>query len=299
MLNTQEDVTLVEEARKTGKGNRVWIEILKFLAVLISANLITVFMDEIIKKEFFQKTVINEDISMLIQLYESVLGIGLVILYCCGIEKRTIMSMGFMKRHICKQYIKGVCVGALLISAIVLMGVLFNTFVFDGSNVNLDKKIILLFFGGFLLQGGYEEMVFRGFFMISIIRKNTILAAVMANSLLFGLTHGLNNGFQVLALFNLILFGIFESIYLLKTGNIWGVSAIHSMWNFIQGDIYGFNVSGMAQSRSLFTFKINNCEILSGGTFGLEGSLLTTIVLVSAINMVILLRPTQPDLKLI
>lgn len=31
MLNTQEDVTLVEEARKTGKGNRVWIEILKFL----------------------------------------------------------------------------------------------------------------------------------------------------------------------------------------------------------------------------------------------------------------------------
>lgn len=233
---------------------------------------------------------INEDISMLIQLYESVLGIGLVILYCYGIEKRTIMSMGFIKRHICKQYIKGVCVGALLISAIVLIGVFFNTFVFEGSNANLDIKIISLFFCGFLLQGFYEEVVFRGFFMISIIRKNTILAAVMTSSLLFGLTHGLNNGFQVLALFNLILFGIFESIYLLKTGNIWGVSAIHSMWNFIQGTIYGFNISGIAQSQSLFTFKINNCEILSGGIFGLEGSLLTTVVLVSAINMAILYK---------
>ena len=95
-------------------------------------------------------------------------------------------------------------------------------------------------------------------------------------------------GFQVLALLNLILFGIFESIYLLKTGNIWGISAIHSMWNFIQGNIYGFNVSGMAQSQSIFIFKISNCEIFSGGTFGLEGSLLTTIVLLSAINMVIL-----------
>lgn len=288
MLNTQEYVTLVEETRKTGKGNRVWIELLKFLAVLISANLIMVFVGEIIKKVFFKEPVINEDISMLIQLYESVLGIGLVILYCCVIEKRTIMSMGFMKRNIFKQYIKGVCVGALLISVIVLMGVLFSIFVFDGSNSNLNKKIILLFLVGFVLQGFYEELVFRGFLMISIIRKNTIFVAVVSNSLLFGLTHGLNNGFQVLALFNLILFGIFESIYLLKTGNIWGVSAIHSMWNFIQGDIYGFNVSGMAQSQSMFIFKISNCEIFSGGTFGLEGSLLTTIVLLSAINMVIL-----------
>lgn len=273
-------------ARKTRKGNRVWIEILKFLVVSISVNLIMVFVGEIIKKVFFQEELINENISMLIQLYESVLGIGLVILYCYGIEKRTFISMGFIKRHICKQYIKGMCVGALLISAIVLIGILFNTFVFDGSNANWDIKITLLFLGGFLLQGFYEEVVFRGFLMISIIRKNTILAAMVANSLLFGLTHGFNNGFQVLALFNLILFGMFVSIYFLKTGNIWGVSAIHSMWNFIQGPIYGFNVSGMAQSQSLFTFKINNCEILSGGTFGLEGSLLTTIVLVSATSMV-------------
>lgn len=50
MLHTQEDVSLVEEARKTGKGNSVWIEILKFLAVSISVNLIMVFVGEIIKK---------------------------------------------------------------------------------------------------------------------------------------------------------------------------------------------------------------------------------------------------------
>lgn len=288
MLYTQKNDTLAEATRKTRKGNRVWIELLKFLVVSISANLIMVFVGEIIKKVFFQEALINEDISMLIQLYGSVLGIGLVILYCFGIEKRTIMSMGFIKKHICKQYIKGLCVGVLLISAIVLIGALLNVFVFDGRNANLDIKIILLFWGGFLLQGLYEEVVFRSFFMLSIIRKNTVLVAIMANSLLFGLTHGLNNGFQVLALLNLILFGIFESIYLLKTGNIWGVSAIHSMWNFIQGAIYGFNVSGIPQSQSLFSFEISNCEILSGGTFGLEGSLLTTIVLVSAINMVML-----------
>ena len=204
MLYKQENITLVDEVRKTGRGNRVWIEILKFLAVLTPINLIMVFAGEAIKAALFQKSVINEEISMIIQLYECALGIGLVVLYCCCIEKRTFMSMGFMKRHVCKQYIKGACVGAMLISALVWMGVLFNTFIFNGFNVNLDKKSIFLFLGGFLLQGFYEELVFRGFFMISIIRKNTIFVAVMVNSILFGLTHGFNNGFQVLALLNLI-----------------------------------------------------------------------------------------------
>ena len=148
MLYIQEDDTLVGEARKTRKGNRVWIEILKFIVISISVNLIMVIVGEIIKKIFFHEALINEDISMLIQLYESVLGIGLIILYSYSIEKRTFISMGFIKRHICKQYIKGVCVGTLLISAIVLIGILFNTFVFDGSNANWDIKRLFRGNGG-------------------------------------------------------------------------------------------------------------------------------------------------------
>ena len=149
MLYKQENITLVDEVRKTGRGNRVWIEILKFLAVLTPINLIMVFAGEAIKAALFQKSVINEGISMIIQLYECALGIGLVVLYCCCIEKRTFMSMGFMKRHVCKQYIKGACVGAMLISALVWMGVLFNTFIFNGFNVNLDKKVYSYFLADF------------------------------------------------------------------------------------------------------------------------------------------------------
>ena len=49
MLYKQENITLVDEVRKTGRGNRVWIEILKFLAVLTPINLIMVFAGEAIK----------------------------------------------------------------------------------------------------------------------------------------------------------------------------------------------------------------------------------------------------------
>lgn len=283
MLHIWEGTPIVGETLKRGQGNSIWIEILKFLAVILSVNLIMVFVIEIIKKAFFRGSLIEEDIAMLIQLYGSIIGIGLVILYCYGIEKRKLACMGIIRSSFFQQYMKGILVGGFLISVIVLIGELLGIFVFDEINQNLNIKIILLFFFGFLLQGFYEELVFRGFLMISIIKKSTIFVAVMINSLLFGLTHGFNDGIHVLGLLNLILFGIFESIYLLKNDNIWGVSAIHSMWNFMQGSIYGFNVSGMAQSQSLLTFKIKNCEIFSGGTFGLEGSLLTTIVLASGI----------------
>ena len=55
MLYKQENITLVDEVRKTGRGNRVWIEILKFLAVLTPINLIMVFAGEAIQPNQFPK----------------------------------------------------------------------------------------------------------------------------------------------------------------------------------------------------------------------------------------------------
>lgn len=75
-----------------------------------------------------------------------------------------------MKRHVCKQYIKGACVGAMLISALVWMGVLFNTFIFNGFNVNLDKKYILISWRIFV-AGILRRVSISWIFMISIIRK--------------------------------------------------------------------------------------------------------------------------------
>ena len=74
MLYKQENITLVDEVRTTGRGNRVWIEILKFLAVLTPINLIMVFAGEAIKAALFQNSVINEEISIIIKLYECYFG---------------------------------------------------------------------------------------------------------------------------------------------------------------------------------------------------------------------------------
>jgi len=90
------------------------------------------------------------------------------------------------------------------------------------------------------------------------------------------------------------LFGIFAGVYFIRRGNIWGVAAVHSIWNFAQGNIFGVLVSGNDFGTTIFTSTINeNLTILNGGDFGLEGGILTTIVMVAGI--VIMMQTKQRD----
>lgn len=63
------------------------------------------------------------------------------------------------------------------------------------------------------------------------------------------------------------------------------------MWNFAQGNIFGISVSGMDMMASVFSFApTNEGELINGGTFGLEGGLAVTIVLILATIAVLLVK---------
>lgn len=63
------------------------------------------------------------------------------------------------------------------------------------------------------------------------------------------------------------------------------------MWNFAQGNIFGISVSGMDMMGSVFSFApTNEGELINGGTFGLEGGLAVTIVLILATIAVLLVK---------
>lgn len=118
--------------------------------------------------------------------------------------------------------------------------------------------------------------------MSSLGSRNTALA-IFVNSAAFGIVHGLNPGLTPLAMVNLILFGLFASLYVILFDDIWGACAIHSVWNFMQGNIYGISVSGSGQSESVFSTNHQSSHgFLTGGSFGIEGSIFTTIVLLIA-----------------
>lgn len=85
------------------------------------------------------------------------------------------------------------------------------------------------------------------------------------------------------------------SLYMIKSGNIWSVAALHGAWNFSQGNLYGIAVSGQKAGASLlhFTVKENAPDWISGGAFGIEGSLISIFVLLAVIIYLLWLIKTE------
>jgi membrane protease YdiL (CAAX protease family) len=146
--------------------------------------------------------------------------------------------------------------------------------------------MILLFLLGYLLQGMSEEVLVRGYFMVSLGRANSIGWAVIMSSLMFAMLHIFNAGLSVLAFINLALYGLMMALYMLKHESIWGVCAIHSAWNFVQGNVFGVQVSGMPLTESVFATELTGSHWITGGDFGLEGGLAVTVVLLAGIALV-------------
>ena len=219
--------------------------------------------------------------------------------YVKFIEKRSLYSMGFVRRHALRQYAIGALSGVAMMSVVVGICMLTGTMEYEGVAMTASSSVILLWLGGFLVQGMHEEVICRGYLMVSLANRTAVVWAILINSLLFSAIHLFNPEVGVLPLANLVLYGVFASIYFLRTNNIWGVAANHSLWNFTQGNLFGMPVSGMGFDETVFSFRpVDGYEIVNGGAFGVEGGIVTTIVYAIGILLVILLTRRKQKLPL-
>lgn len=224
---------------------------------------------------------------MALSLYGTVLATVVVLLFCKLIERRPMRSLGFCRRHAVRRYLFGCMLGAAMISTSVVLSALFGGLSLS-ANPNVDWSMLALFFFGFVLQGASEETIFRGYFLNTVASKGRVVLAIVLNSVFFGLAHSFNMGLTPLAVLNLVLFGVFASVYAVRCDDLWGVCGVHSLWNFMQGNFWGVQVSGTDTGTSVLVADTNpDSPLLNGGDFGLEGSIFVTIVLVVAIVVVL------------
>ena len=224
---------------------------------------------------------------MIPTLLTTVFGTLASIFYCRCVEMRPVRSMGFRKRKALPHYFLGLAVGTLMMTAITLLTVL------SGANSiklcsGINFGLIGLYLLGFIVQGMSEEVIFRGYLMTTVGGYHNPLLAIGISSAAFGLAHSANPGINPLAMLNLILFGVFAALYIILFDDIWGACAIHSVWNFTQGNVYGISVSGSGNTESIFrTTAQSSHSFLTGGKFGIEGSIFTTLVLAAGISLLL------------
>lgn len=230
-------------------------------------------------------------------LLSMALGYVLIDIYYClrvrFIERTPLASgLGLPKEHILRRYLTGIGTGLALMGSVFAILVISGQIKVTGFGIAAGNiPLFLAFIVMWFFQGACEEIMFRGYMMPRIAARYGLIPAIAVSSLLFCLFHGMNPGFTVLALINLILVSVLFALIAYFTDNIWIVCAAHTMWNFTQGNIFGLEVSGNSGNVSLIHTALgdNASSLMTGGTFGPEGGLAVTIVTLVAIAVVLVL----------
>ena len=165
---------------------------------------------------------------------------------------------------------------SLLAGAIELAGVVFN------------PSSLLISFVFFLLVAITEEFALRGFVLERMLQGGVNkFWALFLSATLFSLVHIANPNFDFLSFINILLAGILLGSSYIYTRNLCFPIALHWFWNWIQGPVLGYEVSGNKFCDGLLTLHLPEANLINGGAFGFEGSILCTVLMVAGTAVIL------------
>lgn len=288
--------TLKNPGKRIRSGNNIFTSISKAMGLFLASQIFsTVLMTVYLIFKFaekretadgfrftftFGKEAFLDHYAILIMLLSEIFMIAVFVLYARLKENLNFNSLGFTRKNMPVSYLAGGAGAAISMLLLAFVTKASGACAFTHSNA--DIPLVILFGLGFIIQGLAEELMCRGFLIPHITRHYSVKTAVIASSILFAMLHVFNpSGISVVALVNLFLYGVMASLMFLYSENIWLCAGFHTVWNFVQGNVIGVPVSGMS-IPSLFTMTANeHMSLINGGSFGLEGSLPVTILLVA------------------
>ena len=222
----------------------------------------------------------------LIMYYGYIVMAGVALLYWKLIEKKPLSEMGLTKRF--GNYLIGILAGVLLLAVSVAAIVFTGSIKYHGIYNNADILMILLLFGGFIIQGATEEILCRGIVLHTLKEKTSVAVAVNVSTVLFIMPHcsslfeqGVVYG--ILGVCNLALISTIFSLLTIRFKSIWAACGLHSFWNAILYSVLGLNLSGNDETvTAIFNMQSVGKNIWNGGEYGIEASIITTVVLAIA-----------------
>ena len=222
------------------------------------------------------------------ELFSFVIILFLFIFWVKVIEKNALSSLGFVKRNWLKYLVWGILLSLLQMGVIAPVYQVGGIGSFELNELSLEPILFILgLFPFWLLQGGTEEVATRGWLLTRIAARTNLPFAIAISSSLFGILHMGNAGVTFLSVLNIILDGVLAGLLFIYTDSIWLVVAQHGTWNYVQGNLLGFQVSGTGADASIFSFTMGDGpDWLTGGAFGAEGSIITTLVLLVSLVIV-------------
>jgi CAAX amino terminal protease family protein len=192
-------------------------------------------------------------------------------------EKTTFEYFGFSKEN----NLEAIKVGTGL-SIFSIVGVVAILLMSNNISLSLSKDlkigIIIILAILVLMQGFLEEVVFRGYLMTRLAAKKGKWIAILLSSIFYLVFCMSNPTTSKIDLLNIFLISVVMSLLYWYFDNVLVIAIFHAFWNCISGLVFGFNLSGIKLSDSIFTVAaISDKQILIGGSYGIEGSIIATV----------------------
>lgn len=254
-----------------------------YIAGLFLAEGIAILLHFACGKNMLVGDVFDAQTITLIKYYGYFIMTGVALLYWRRIEKKPLSEMGWTRNF--GTYFIGVIASIILLALCVAAIILTGGMKYQGIFENIDISMIVLLIGGFIIQGANEEILCRGMVLHTLKEKTSVWIAVAVSTALFMMPHlsSLFDGdfvYGVIGIANLVLISIIFSLLTIRFKSVWAACGLHSFWNAILYCILGLNLSGNDETvTAVFHMQSVGKNILNGGEYGIEASVVTTVVL--------------------
>ena len=225
--------------------------------------------------EYVFKNLIGYNIISVLCSY--IFSAGILLFFVKYFEKTTYDYFGFSKENNIVAIKVGFGLAIFSVVGVVAILLMSNSI---SLTLTKDFKIgtIIILIILVLIQGFLEEIVFRGYLMTRLAAKKGKWIAIILSSLFYLVFRMSNPTASKLDLINIFLISIVMSLLYWYFDNILVIAIFHTFWNCISGVIFGFNLSGIKVSDSIFVVKaISDKQILIGESYGIEGSIIATV----------------------
>ncbi len=221
---------------------------------------------------------ISKEAHLLAQLASLVGVLFLTWMFRRFLDRQSFISLGFRRQgpwllDIGWGLVLGLVLMALIFAVEIAGGWLHVTGLVSWPTAMVTLLVYLFIY---IIVGVTEELAFRGYMLVNLREGFGVIVAVVVSSVIFGLAHAMNPHFGPIALLNIALVGIFFCYAYLVTDNLWLPIAYHFSWNFGQGPLFSFPVSGTGGEGVFVTALTGAPEWITGGAFGPEAGLLGT-----------------------
>lgn len=202
------------------------------------------------------------------------------------LDRRSFVDYGFrFSRRWWLDFAFGLALGAALMLGIFLIELVLGWVTITGFFVSADNFAIgiLIYVGAFIGVSIQEELFSRGYQLRNIAEgmngrfigpRAALVIGYVGSSIVFGLLHMFNPNASLISTVTITLAGLFLGLGFILTGELAISIGLHITWNFFQGNIFGFPVSGIPINTQLITIQQGGPDALTGGAFGPEAGVI-------------------------